>query len=402
MNKRRRVGIVVLVALLPLSIFGFVNRQSIGNYVLRIREKLSRHSAAFPVYHVSSSHNRNPNPADLAIPKDEDLALLNDVVQTIFPNGTDGLSEEEMSIEILKYASSALILKSNKGSATKMLKEGFTLCGGMSSIFVMLCRKIGLPARSASAKYMPSFSEHVVSEVFYGNKWHLFDPTFGIFFYTRPDYDMQGDVISFHEFLSNPNTGTAFKVVSRPWNGAYDQQARDFDVTLVEDDYLKSKYGDSVIKLYRKEMQEAFPIGFGAGDLISYPVDVNLLEVEDLWFGKNDNSYDDLNLFTTMYSSQYRASFFGSYYLGEFAMPAFHTWVIKTPTNSSITIEYYCANDYAPKLALVPLRSVRLVETRSEDRKTTFTILANDEEAILSVYCPEGTFFVDSMHTFRR
>jgi hypothetical protein len=402
MKIRRRVGTVLLIASLPLSILGYLKREHLGNYVLRLREKLNQNSEAFPIYYVSSSHNRTPNPSVLVIPKEEDLSLLNDVLDTIFPTGTDGLSEEEKSIAILKYAASAFSLKANKGSATKMIKDGYTLCGGMASVFVMLSRAVGLPARPAVAKYMPSFSEHVVSEVFYAGRWHMFDPTYGIFFYSRPDYDKDGYVISFHEFLTRPDECTPFKVVSRPWAGTYDQGARTFGVTRVEGDYLKEKYGESVISVYKKEMQDAFPVGFGGSDLVSYPVDANLLEDTDQWFGENNNSYDDLALFTKEYAGRYKASFFGSYYLGEFAIPAFHTWVIRAPVKSSITIEYYCADDSSPKLELVALRAVQLVESSHEDRKTTFTLHTNDGEAILSVYCPEGTFFVDAMHIFRR
>jgi transglutaminase-like putative cysteine protease len=227
MKKIMRVGaVLLLLGILPLSIIGYVTRRHLGNYVLRVREKLNRHSSDYPVYYPGSSYNRNPNASDLVIPKDEDLSFLNDVLRKVFPNGADGLSDEEKSIEILKFASSALRLKANKGSATKMLKEGFTLCGGMAGAFVMLSRAVGLPARPASAKYMPSFSEHVVSEVFYADNWHLFDPTFGIFFYSRAEYDKQGYVISFHEFLCNPDIGTPFKVVSRPWAGSYGEETK--------------------------------------------------------------------------------------------------------------------------------------------------------------------------------
>jgi hypothetical protein len=172
---------------------------------------------------------------------------------------------------------------------------------------------------------------------------------------------------------------------------------QNFGVAKVEDDYLKDKYGDSVINIYRKEMREAFPVAF-AGDLVSYPVDANLLQNTELWFGGSDNSYDDLILYTTKYSERYKASFFGSYYLGEFAVPAFHTWVIKAPDNTPITLEYYCANADSPQLELVPLRAVKLVDSRREERKTTFYIHTNSDEAILSVYCPKGTFFVDALH----
>lgn len=401
-TTRNRVGALLLLAVLSLSFLGYINKEHVGNYILRVREKLNRRSGTSPIYFASSTRDRKPNLSDLVIPKGEDVSLLNQVLKTIFPNGTEGLSEEDKSIEILKYASSALKLKPNKGSASKIIKEGFSLCGGMASVFVMLSRAIGLPARPATAKYMPSFSEHVVAEVFYDNKWHLFDPTFAIFFYSKPDYDKDGYVISFDEFLSRPNDWAPFKVVSIPWTGAYDQQARTFDVTRAEDDYLKSKYGDSVINIYRKEMQEAFPVAFGANDLVSFPVDANLLQDTELWFGENDNSYDDLILFSTKFSAKYKAHFFGSYYLGEFGTPALHTWVVRAPSMSTITIEYYCAEADTPKLELAPLRAARLIESRYEERKTTFKIHMNDEEAILSIFCPNGTFFVDAMHAYKQ
>jgi hypothetical protein len=55
----------------------------------------------------------------------------------------------------------------------------------------------------------------------------------------------------------------------------------------------------------------------------------------------------------------------------------------------------------SPKLELVPLRAAGIIESRYQDDKVTFTIQTNDDEAIVSVYCPGASFDVDAMHIYR-
>jgi hypothetical protein len=58
-------------------------------------------------------------------------------------------------------------------------------------------------------------------------------------------------------------------------------------------------------------------------------------------------------------------------------------------------------NPNPPKLCLVPLRAAKVVESKYEDDKVTFTVYINDSEAFFSVYCPDDSFDVDAMHIFR-
>ena len=92
-----------------------------------------------------------PVPEDLEISSDEDRAFLEEVLKSIFPHGTGGLSDEQKGIAILRYASSALELKNNGGSATKIIREGYAICGGLSHVHRVLCRMVGLPSRYIGA-----------------------------------------------------------------------------------------------------------------------------------------------------------------------------------------------------------------------------------------------------------
>jgi hypothetical protein len=389
MKKRNYAICIAATTILALSVLGYTIK------ALKAKKPERRPDIA-TVHYPRSSHDRNPIASETSLPGDEDASSLNNILKTIFPHGWASLSDEEKSIEILKYVSSSLKLKGGAegGTATKIIKDGVALCVGMARVFNMLCRSIGMAARPCSAKYLPTLDSHVVAEVFYDGQWHLFDPTFGLFFYSNPDYDRTGHIISFHEFLSRPQEGTAFKVVSKPWKGEYDKEAKNFAVTRAEDDYLESKYGRPLIPVYRKEMSEAFPVAYGNNDLISYPVDADLSTVVEQWFGKMDDSYDDLIFFGSKYSDRYKAHFFGNNSLGE---TCYHTWLIKAPAGSLIAIDYYSLRDDPPALTPAPQRAVRLIQTEREGRRTTFIFYVNDDEAILSVYCPDGTFLIDAM-----
>ena len=199
------------------------------------------------------SYNALPGPKDLEISADEDEAFLNGVLKSIFPEGTGGMSDEQKGISILRYASSALELKNNGGTATKIIREGYAICGGLSHVHRVLCRMVGLPSRYIGAfNLRPIMGSHAISEVYYGGKWHLLDPTFGIFFYSKTQYDGTGEIPSFHDLVTSPGRWTAFKVVERPWIGRYDDSVRSFGVAPVEADYLKDVYRTPIMELYRK------------------------------------------------------------------------------------------------------------------------------------------------------
>jgi hypothetical protein len=240
---------------------------------------------------------------------------------------------------------------------------------------------------------MPVLRSHAISEVFYDGGWHLYDPTFGIFFFSRPSYSKEGYVISFHDLISNPHAWTPFKVVMEAGTGVYDENVRAFAVTKAEHNYLGSRKADWPIDSYLKDVSEAYPIAYGSDDTVSYPIDANLLENDSQWFGRPDKTHNEL--------ASYAVRFSGSYYVGNGMPPSFHTWLIKAPDDATVNIEYYSVNSNPPKLEMVPLRAAKVIESRYEEDKVIFTIQTNDDEAIVSVYCPGASFDVDAMHIYR-
>lgn len=375
----------VIIAILSLIL------TSLSLYLYFIRTKGSKNQNAFQIGYLDSSSERFPNKADLSIPKDEDKALLEDILETHLGRGNT-LSDEEKSIRILAYVASSLASAPNSGSATKIIRDGFALCGGKSYVFVMLCRKVGIPARYVGSMYMSTLGSHAASEVFYEGRWHLYDATYGMFFYSNHDYDKKGYVISFHDLVSNPDTGTPFRTAPKDPIGQQNMSIEPLAIAKVEG---REKNEDAKeVELYRKEVDEGFPIAYGSDDIVSYPVDANLLQESSQWFGQVNGSDHEL--------ATYEVRFSGSHYVGNGTPPAFHTWLVKALPYTKINIEYYSTLPDPPKLCLVPLRSARVIESRYEGKKVTFTVCTNDSEAVLSVYCPGNTFSVDAMHICRQ
>ncbi|MDE2887596.1 MAG: transglutaminase-like domain-containing protein [Gemmatimonadota bacterium] len=338
-----------------------------------------------------------PVPEDLEISSEEDRAFLEEVLKSIFPHGTGGLSDEQKGIAILRYASSALELKNNGGSATKIIREGYAICGGLSHVHRVLCRMVGLPSRYIGAfNLRPIMGSHAISEVYYDGKWHLLDPTFGLFFYSKKAYDGTGEVASFHDLVMAPDRWTPFKVVERPWIGRYDETVRSHGVTAVEADYLKDRYRTPILDLYRKYLAETFPIAYGHSDPVSYPVDADLSAQEEMRIGEADgNSSDVLRMVTN------GSAYVGGHYLGGAYPPGFHTWSIKTPGPCRLRIEYFSTQDNPPGLEPAPLKAARVVSVHMDGRRVVLELLALGPEVIVSVYCPEGTFSVDAVRAAR-
>lgn len=343
------------------------------------------------------SYNALPRPEDLEISSEEDEEFLREVLRGIFPDGTDGLTAEQKGIAILRYASSALELKNNGGTATKIIREGYAICGGLSHVHRVLCRMVGLPSRYIGAfNLRPIMGSHAISEVYYGGKWRLLDPTFGIFFYSKAQYDGAGEIPSFHDLVTSPGPWTAFKVVERPWIGRYDDSVRSFGVAPVEADYLKDVYRTPIMDLYRKYVAETFPIAYGHRDPVSFPVDADLRDGDEIRVGDVDGNAGDVLRMVTNGTGNV-----GGHYLGGNYPPGFHTWSIGTPGPCRLRIEYFSTQDDPPGLEPSPLKAARVVSVRKVDRKIVIDLQATGPEVIVAVHCPEGTFAVDAFCVVR-
>ena len=339
--------------------------------------------------------NRPVYSTHLAIPPGEDEAFLLGVIDKIFPRGHAGLTAEQKAIEIMRFVVSYLRLKANSGTVTQTIKDGYSICGGMSETFRTLCRLADLPAKYVGMMNIPGMRSHAISEVFYNGKWHFYDATYGIFFYTKPDYDRSGRVVSYHDLLTDPDSAVAFRVVDKPWTGKYDAAVRSFGVKKCPDDYLEKRYGKPLIPRYRKYLRVAFPVVYDRGDIASFPVDADLREQKIVWYGKIDKSGRDV---------VGDSNVSGLHYVGGNSLRAFHTWLIVAPgLSANVRIVYHShgAGDNPPELQLVPFRAARLISTHRKGNAVTFHVTLNSQIGIVGVFCRKGTFYIDAMQIHR-
>jgi hypothetical protein len=68
-------------------------------------------------------------------------------LKKIFPQGIENFSQEEKTIEIQRFTVIDLKNIDNLGTATKILKDGYAICGGKSSVFQTLLRRLQIPTR---------------------------------------------------------------------------------------------------------------------------------------------------------------------------------------------------------------------------------------------------------------
>ena len=182
-----------------IIIFAFLERSSIHAVINPQRIGLPE---AF--YNISE---RKPLPSDYYISQEEDSSLIDDTLKKIFPNGHQVLTDEEKTIEIARYVSVNFISKDNAGTATKIIKDGYGICGAKSIVFRVLTRRINVPSRYVGIYYSTYQGGHDLVEVYYKNSWHLFDPTFAVFIYSNPLYDNMGNILSMAELRKNPKAG---------------------------------------------------------------------------------------------------------------------------------------------------------------------------------------------------
>lgn len=75
------------------------------------------------------------------------------------------------------------------------------LCAGSSFLFLELMRRVGYTVRKTDAWYGPPGSGHAMAEVYWGGKWHLYDPLWGR--YWRDPAKPWWDIASAEEVAHN-------------------------------------------------------------------------------------------------------------------------------------------------------------------------------------------------------
>lgn len=206
---------------------------------------------------------REPNAQDLEINPREDIAFLNQTLEGIFPEGIENLSTEDKVIDILRFVVIDLKNINNLGTATKILQDGFAVCGGKAFVLQTLLRQLGIPSRTVELFNTPD-SGHDLIEAYYEGGWHAFDPSYGVFVYSNPSYDQKGKIIEVYALAQDRDMGFLQNVAEVLWTHEYSPDSKSYGVKPLLANNFISADG------WRKEIKPADPIIYGEKNLYKY------------------------------------------------------------------------------------------------------------------------------------
>jgi len=90
-------------------------------------------------------------------------------------------------------------------SARQIIECGAPHCSNLAFAMAAITAAGGYPSRTVHTSDTPDYAHtHVATEVFYGDAWHLYDPTYGVSF-----TDRAGDVVSYRQLRLTPGLITA-------------------------------------------------------------------------------------------------------------------------------------------------------------------------------------------------
>jgi len=347
------------------------------------------------VLNVLAVQSRAPDENDLLIADSEDRVYLQSILDIIFPDGIIGLSEEDISIEILRYVSSALTLGSNSGNATKIFRDGYAQCGGRSVGFRSLVQMAGIPARIVNIYGLLNQGAHTLVEVYYADQWHLFDPTFALFLYSEEEYNYSGHIASLHELLDTSMDGWYFfKVVDKPWSG--DAAAtRLLGVVRAGEDYMADFYHYPFLSSYAQMFTTAFPVAYDNDQIISFPVVVDLADDRVFFVGEVDGSYSDVSRATAVVDTVGKAGM--DYLIGTSSRQYLHTWFIQVPSPGLVRVTYYSTELEPPTLMLFPLKAAHVISASQAGNKAEFLLRISDPLASVQFWSANGVYWVDAI-----
>ncbi|HET9533190.1 MAG TPA: transglutaminase domain-containing protein [Blastocatellia bacterium] len=136
-----------------------------------------------------------------------------DYYRGLFNRLTEHAITDHQKIDAInKYIATKLNPKEDAwsfNSAREIIERGAPHCSNLSFAMAIIVAAGGYPARTVhTIDTIDYLNTHVSVEVFFGDRWHLYDPTYGIFF-----LDGMGRVASYKDLRLNPDliTPAAFQ-----------------------------------------------------------------------------------------------------------------------------------------------------------------------------------------------
>jgi len=324
----------------------------------------------------------------------ENIKVLDDTLARIFPGGPVKNPGEAQVLAVLSYLAQKLKLKSSaRHLGSEVLAEGQAYCYGFARAFEALCRRMGLPARENAVHNFEYMQAHNMAEVFYGGKWHLFDPTYGTFFYDRKDYDGSGSIPSAHELLSGGVSGqNAFMVCDALWTGQYESG---LSVHPLADDFrYRGMFTQK--QLYDRVLSQAFPFVQSDLAMSSFPITVDMGQEKQLAMGQVDGKTEDVE--GRRQDASY-PRYHGTAFLGEGAMgTAFHTVTFKAAVPGRFKMTYrFLPQSRFDAMGVLELRDV--IVDRCEKTQDAWSVLfrLQSTEGLFLVMNRNGAAVLDAI-----
>lgn len=355
-------------------------------------ERLFFYRKAQPLQELTNLYNSPddlPPASALFIGNDEDQALLEETIKKIFPEGYEKFSPEAQAIGVLRYAAS-LRHENNAGSASKIIKDGYAICGGKDYVFRVLMRKMGVPARYIGLHYTPSQGGHDMADVYFDGSWHLFDPTFGVFVYSKSSYDGSGKILSMAEVRQEPSNGYLMQVSENVWSGNFSLEAAVFGVQQVKQGFL-ANLSDDFNSYWRAEITEAFTVAYGEDSWVSIPIDANLINQDNFKIGEIDKSHIDVSMHENKYEG------YGTLGKSRDTPGNYNTWTIEANEKQKLKIKYWASKPGFADIEIIPLRAVKHISTKKLNNHVEIELEVLNSPGVFIAIVPNGAFVIDAI-----
>ena len=269
--------------------------------------------------------------------------------------------------------------------ASRTLANGVSSCGGYALVYCELARAAGIPARYVGFFGIPEAGSHALAEVYYEGQWHLFDPTFGVFFYSLGAYDGSGSILSAEEIVTRRERPTLMQAVGIPWKENYVDE-RHYDVQPL----LDPPTSHVLTYWSEKGRRITFPVAFGNDATISVPVKIDLISRSVFELGEATGKWLDTWLECIDNPGN------GYFFLGGSCPTICHDVKISVPRFANVVARYVATPESTGTLEIFPLEGCFLTSNVINGLTTKFTFATNSPEPAF-LLMSGGSYWIDTV-----
>lgn len=330
----------------------------------------------------------------LALQDGEDLAIIDTGLRRALNNESEASPTLETALALLRYVAQTTRLEylgSPLGSAC--LAAGHGYCMDMAQAFVVLCRRVGIPARVNAFHNFEWMMAHNGAEVYLEGQWRFMDPTYGVF--VRETSGEDGPVASLAAILEDATLLENACMVSAAdhlWSGAH---RPDDGIRPLEKDFQYGDYDFTLGELYGRVQAMSGPVLYSEYDTAQFPLVLEWTQSETLQWGERDG--EPFDLLGRRNDGRY-PRFRGWPFLGNMRY-GISEWDIRLhdapPGAYMLQLELIQHRGAAPEIA--ETKNVDIAGFERKGKRWTIWLETTGEPASLRLRLPEGSASFDAL-----